>query len=389
MLRILHYPFKSKPNFTTAPREPNVPDHKLKIAKKLAKLDYSNEPGCWEIDLMFVENQIYFVMINVNTRYLIVEPIPNREAGTLSRALCNILIHNNELEVNTIKVDGEKGFRFMDDIVIVYYNDGYYQYVSGLITDCKPKQLYDTIMNTHNIRAFKQFLNKTYNDVNVDAIEDYSKLDINVIVDSGKFTLAHKIVDSVIRTLRNAFGEDTRRMADYSQMRQMVDYYNNTPHKSLRLRNYEGYWYSSVLGECSQLDSEEYKGSGLMKPNKYIYLTPYQMQSNPDIEWQYIRMMKSRMQEIKEKQRLKGLLSYRKGNIILIHLDYGKTKQRFDKRRRVFNKIAEFMAYSNGNVVCRVMGQASGIVTVPIMYTKFIANNYDELDDSYKAYFSI
>ena len=100
-------------------------------------------------------------------------------------------------------------------------------------------------------------------------------------------------------------------------------------------------------------------------------------------------MMKSRMQEIKEKQRLKGLLSYRKGNIILIHLDYGKTKQKFNKQRRVFNKIAEFMAYNNGNEVCKVMEFGGEVVTVPIMYTKFIANNYDELDDSYKAYFSI
>ena len=63
---LLKYPFKSKykyidilshfasecmsSNFTT---EPFIPDFKLKSCKKLSKTNFSNEPGCWEVDLMF------------------------------------------------------------------------------------------------------------------------------------------------------------------------------------------------------------------------------------------------------------------------------------------------------------------------------------------------
>ena len=58
----INYPFKSKykylpeysPFTPTITKEPYIPDYKLKIAKKLSKLDFSNEPGTWEADLMFV-----------------------------------------------------------------------------------------------------------------------------------------------------------------------------------------------------------------------------------------------------------------------------------------------------------------------------------------------
>ena len=92
----LAYPFKSKykyvsdnltPYFSDIKLEQTIPDYKLKVAKKLSKPDFSNQPGCWEADLMFVNSkgnlqttseeeeedtspkslrQIYLVMINVS-----------------------------------------------------------------------------------------------------------------------------------------------------------------------------------------------------------------------------------------------------------------------------------------------------------------------------------
>ncbi len=98
-------------------------------------------------------------------------------------------------------------------------------------------------------------------------------------------------------------------------------------------------------------------------------------------------MMRSKLQSIHKKQQHKGLLTYKKGNIILVHVDYGKTKKKFDKRRRVFNEIAEFLAYSNGNVICKL--QNGNLIQVPIAYTKKIANSYDELNKDYKLYFGM
>ena len=60
---ILKYPFKSKYKYlesnlqpfyeSTIKTEPFIPDFKLKSCKLLSKPNFSNEPGCWESDLMF------------------------------------------------------------------------------------------------------------------------------------------------------------------------------------------------------------------------------------------------------------------------------------------------------------------------------------------------
>ena len=121
------------------------------------------------------------------------------------------------------------------------------------------------------------------------------------------------------------------------------------------------------------------------------------MQNNIDLEWQYIRMMRSKLQEIKDSSTAckKSLLTYKCGNIILVHLDYGKTQQKFQKQRRVFNNIATFLTYKDGNVVCKLLKNSADsnkdrdIISVPIIYTKLVANNYDELDNNYKACFNI
>ena len=117
-----------------------------------------------------------------------------------------------------------------------------------------------------------------------------------------------------------------------------------------------------------------------------------------------------------------GLLSYRKGNIILIHYDTSKTEKKHEKQRRVFNEIAEFIRYHNGNVECKLLkpyhrfqlnadkqaGTAFYVpyiktktgrspktdderatITVPIMYTRFVAPNYASLGEDYKQYFAV
>ena len=74
---LLRYPFKSKYHKleSTIKSEPYVPDYKLKPTKKLMKPNFSRTPGCWEMDIMFAGPTTYLVLINVNTRFLIVEPI--------------------------------------------------------------------------------------------------------------------------------------------------------------------------------------------------------------------------------------------------------------------------------------------------------------------------
>ena len=232
---------------------------------------------------------------------------------------------------------------------------------------------------------------------------------IKWVIDDSSYTLAHKHVDAVIRTLRNAFGMDNRRLADKNLMQQMVDLYNNTPHSGLRFKNYQ---YDAQIdddGNPITGDYGEYVGSGLEKPKqtKWIYYTPRQVQENVDLEWRYIRMMRSKLQTIKNKMSLKGLLSYSPGNIILIHLDQDKTEKKYEKVRRVFNEIAEFICYKNGNVVCSllkpyqkfeainddpfypVQDSSGEPIQVPIIYTKFVCKSKESLPEDYIEYFGL
>ena len=122
-------------------------------------------------------------------------------------------------------------------------------------------------------------------------------------------------------------------------------------------------------------------------------------------------MMMNKLLDIKKQQSMKGLLSYKPGNIILIHLDKGKTQKKHEKRRRVFNEIAEFINYDNGNVRCRILKRyyqlinidkknklyvidtsykdEKSIITVPIIYTKYVCSSYKQLSNEYIQYFDL
>ena len=438
---LLKYPFKSKYKFVETDlqpvfknnieTEPFIPDFKLKACKKISKPNFSNEPGTWEADLMFShyyadvehpikQEQIYLVLINVNTRYLIVEPMSYK--SEITQTLKRIVEKNPKFEFKTIKCDGESGFVSLKDECIVLKDNTKVILKTDISNDLqvaynyKPElrnQVRNEILFNTNLKTLIAFLKKSgYKNVikspiskielKIDDINDYYP--VKFVINSSPYALAHKNVDSVIRTIRNAFGMDNRRIADYNLMRQMVNFYNNTPHNSLRFRNYD----------YNEDELSEYQGSGLVPPTKWIYYSPVQVQNNVDLEWRYIRMMKMKLRKINEKQKLKGLLNYKRGNIILIHLDKGKTQKKHEKRRRVFDDIAEFICYQNGNVKCRLLNQyhtfsktkdglvpyeksekgriaktddEKAIIEVPIIYTKYVCDSIEDLNDDYKQYF--
>ena len=474
---ILKYPFKSKYKYVDLQQpvkaEPFIPDFKLKSCKKLSKPNFSNEPGCWEADLMFVnyyvqENglavktkKIYLIMLNVNTRYLIVEPI--KDKGKIWYALEQIIKNNPKFEFRVIKCDGEPGFlELKDECIIVRFSTGETQLIFDINQTIKEQNKYyksmqdiarRSILVEHDIISLRDLLRysdfykpriknlfnfqqmvreelrkeypqgipqylpkKAYEgqvyDRIINSITDFYP--IKFVINSSPYALAHKNVDAVIRTLRNAFGLDDRRLGDYNLMRQMVNFYNNTPHSSLRFKNY---YY---------IDTDTYSNSGVIPPTKYVYYTPAQVQNNVDLEWRYIRMMRLKLRDINDKQKAKSLLSYKNGNIILVHIDKSKTQKKHEKRRRVFNEIAEFIRYQNGNVLCKLLvpyqtfallkspaepftkdaeklkpykpsdkGRVAqtdaekAVIEVPIIYTKFICKSINELNNDFRNYFNV
>ncbi|KAA6363206.1 MAG: hypothetical protein EZS28_041267, partial [Streblomastix strix] len=147
------------------------PDYQIKPLSKLNRPYYSPQFGSWEIDLVFSmdehivrANQIYLFCININTKYLVVFPLRDKSAGQIKNAL-QILVKN--YNVTNIRGDGEKGFNG-----------------NILKTFCQEK----------NITSF--------------------------FTDS-KFTNNNRVADSVIRTIRNGFGNDSGKFAYNDLMQQM------------------------------------------------------------------------------------------------------------------------------------------------------------------------
>jgi hypothetical protein len=89
------------------------------------------------------------------------------------------------------------------------------------------------------------------------------------------------------------------------------------------------------------------------------------------------------------------MASYVKGNILLVHLELSKTPEAMEKQRKFWNRLAEFLGYSHGNVVVKLFRPVRigvsdrEIVVVPIYFTKFVA--YDvksiptEIKNNYKV----
>jgi hypothetical protein len=115
-------------------------------------------------------------------------------------------------------------------------------------------------------------------------------------------------------------------------------------------------------------------------------LTPFQVQFTPDFKRYFIKESEYKLELINQKQDKLGLKDYKPGNILLIHLDFSKTANRFTKKRRNFNKLARFISYEFGNVKCFVYNvekQIKNPITIPIYYTKYVAENEESIPKNY------
>ena len=182
---ILDFPFRSKLAAYLAkndgvelPKKPEfVSDISLsKSVDKYKKPNYSPYRNSWEMDIMFAGEKLYLVLLNINTRYAIVEPIPNKKAEEIAKVITNI--RNRGFKIEHVKGDGEAGFNSENMFLLFKYNE-----------------------HTH--------------------------------WDSSKFTFHNKQVDSFIRTLRNAAGLNEAVLTNNDLVQQLVHFYNNTPHNGL------------------------------------------------------------------------------------------------------------------------------------------------------------
>ncbi|KAI5510962.1 integrase core domain containing protein family [Trichomonas vaginalis G3] len=282
----LLYPFqtlKKQKDFKKGFKILNKPtDPKIQpLKEKFSRPSFAPYPYSYEIDHLEYSkgNVTYLFAININTRYLYCIPVKGKTEQETRRAIQYLLDHER---VDNIRGDSDKGFQ----ATMIHY--------------------------------FPQ---------------------INFYFSSSPYTFHNKIVDAVMRTLRDALGVNGQIYWDGNHdsiIQQLVYYYNNTWHRTINMK-------------------------------------PVEMKNDISKEWKYIRKQMERLNDVKREQINSGLMNFKQGDKVLIHLDYGKTNKSMTKRRRRFDTIAEFVRYINGNALVEVDNK---LIEIPIYFiTPLYLNN--------------
>ena len=106
----------------------------------------------------------------------------------------------------------------------------------------------------------------------------------------------------------------------------------------------------------------------------------------------YIYDVKKRLSEtIRESG---GADRLKQGNFVIVHLELGKVAGKFEKKRKVFDRIGIFQEYVNGNVRVLVSppvqissGSWRTDLLVPEYAVRYIAESIDTLPEKYKRTF--
>ncbi|KAA6366826.1 MAG: hypothetical protein EZS28_037647, partial [Streblomastix strix] len=200
------------------------------------------------------------------------------------------------------------------EIPVIIENADKIQYGGRTVQDCKSQEdiekALQNLVQTQNVTHIRGDGEKGF--ASNQLMQFYNKNDIKTyfVNDTQELTNHNRVVDSVIRTIRNAFKQDDRDFSNPKLMQWMVDLYNDTPHGAF--------------------------------DNQF---TPKQVNSQQELEAYFIKKNDKKLREVKQKQQEEGLTKYKPGNILMIHVDYLRTMHRYMKQRRNFNELAKFIKY--------------------------------------------
>jgi hypothetical protein len=173
----------------------------------------------------------------------------------------------------------------------------------------------------------------------------------------SKYTNKNRFVDRVIRIIRDKIGENPELFYKPEVIARAVEEYNNAPHSAFN--------------------------------NEF---TPKKVQIHKDLKEYFIKENLKKLDEVKQLQNIEGLFFYKPGDILLIHIDNAKNAEKLNKKRRTFNRLATFLSYNHGNVVCQVLFKNDILrskntyekpITLPIFYTKYLAKSFKEIPKPY------
>jgi hypothetical protein len=287
-----------------------IPDYRIKPLQKLFRPYFSPYTDSYEIDYVYggsvkvydietgseiLEPQNYFFCININSKYLFVKALQMGEKRRLTFTFSAMQEIKNEIE----KMNSEQTIKHIRGDAdsafgkIIRFDDTKNKnFTINLGSESYRPNIFTTYLKQHDIKLY---------------------------LNPSKYTNKNRVVDRVIRTISDKIGENTELF--YKEIIQKaVEEYNNTRHSAFN--------------------------------NEY---TPKEVQMHKDLEEYYIRENLKRLEEVKHQQNIEGLFFYKPGDILLIHLDNSKNIDKLNKKRRVFNRLATFLDYNHGNVVCQVL----------------------------------
>ena len=276
-------PFKSKLKQGTNTNS----DLSIKAQQKHYQRPYfSPNIHSWECDLVFISNNpnmkdnVYLFLVNINTRYLHIVLLHNKDEQSILRAFQKLIYYG--LKINSIRFDDEKSFN--GDVMTNYFN-------------------------SHNISVYHN---------------------------SSPYINKNRIVDRVIRTIRDMYYnwhssvnfKQIDRQKQHNILQQLVTIYNNSYHTSIKMK-------------------------------------PVEMTIEKELE--YIKQKQEQLSKIKLKQYNSGFYSFKHNEPIKIYLNESKTNNAFKKRRGNYIHDATFLYYDHGNAVVKF---GNKIITIPIFWIK-------------------
>ena len=161
---IIKNPFKTK---IKNPNANYKKDYNPKIKQKQFQRPYfSPKINSYECDLVFISNNdklkqnVYLFLININTRYLYILMLHNKDQESILRAFRKLIYYG--LRINSIRFDDEKSFnssvmkRFFDNHNIsVYHNPSPY-INKNRIVDRAIRTIRDMYYTWHESKKFKK-----------------------------------------------------------------------------------------------------------------------------------------------------------------------------------------------------------------------------------------
>lgn len=260
------------------PQQPNM----KYLKEKFSRPYFSPNFNSYEIDLAFLETSnkrklVYYIfLININTRYLYIMQIPDKTAETFEQAFEAFI--QNGLRISNIRSDDETGLTSKN--MIEYFKD-------------------------NNIQYFHS---------------------------PSKFTNKNRIVDRVIRTIRDMYN------MKYPYVQQYVDNYTTNNKASQYTCSIKDH-YNRML-ELVAIYNNTY--------HKEIGMSPKQMQEDYNLENEYIKAKQEELDAVLRRIQNAGLMDFKYGDELIIYKDPSKLIG--TKGKATYSHPITFVEYEGGNV---------------------------------------